>query len=894
MGAGCARGTTNSMDLDDAPGDSALPAKAEADLRRTEPLPDDAVAERLSDMRDDAADPTMRLTRMVAKARIANVLFASDRRVDIGRYHLLERAGHGGMGVVWSAWDPELERRVAIKLVRATVKSARDQMQREGQALAKLSHPNVVPVFDVGVIDDQVYLVMEWVRGPTLRELCRGEHSPREIMQVYLQVCAGLGAAHRAGVVHRDFKPENAICGEDGRVRLLDFGLAVQEATASSTAGTPRYMAPEQTSGGVVNAAADQYAFCVALREALFGNGTRSIPRWLAAILDRGSAVNPAARFPTMDALGAALRRDNMRRWRRRSAAFVAVAGAAVAFAVGRARSKEPAAARCGDAASHISAIWSPSARQIVAAHMRSLGEFGAHEVEPLLVEFAGYGTALATARTSACVDYNRGELPPILYEHRLRCLSRADASFSAAVEVVASVSADHLSDALIAVRSLPSPAGCATQDLVAVAPPPQALAAKVSAIGAEVERARVLALAASPNAVEVAHAASDAAQATGYTPLFARAAMVQGWALATVEPHSAKQLLDRAFHAALKVGDDVLAVEAYARARFVASSDGELQPADREQTLVEDLAIRIADPGRFARALLYNNLGTGRIVANDLAGARAWLGQALATWHPPLGDRAHDIELGAVLQNLALVEEDPARRVELSQRAVDSRQSQLGPDHPATISARIQLAWFTPDPAASARAFAQTCGAIAAWHPQLRAECSYDQGWLAITRGDRSVAVTAMTTARTSDDPPQAQIAAAYLDTVSADRARIAAAQKAMRNLARELAVQADWWNHRDAADAWVIVALGNSALGNASASTRAWQDAVAELRDLPVLQRRRAWIHATLARQLAATQSKQSRHHAEAAIAGYRNTGGYEAEIAELQRLLKIQRTE
>src|SRR3954462_9366215 len=108
------------------------------------------------------------LARAGARTRIGNKLFAQSERVQLGRYHLLEMVGAGGMGVVWGAWDPELERRVAIKLVKATMKAARDRIQLEGQALAKLSHPNVVTVYDVGVVDEQVYIVMEWVRGQNL------------------------------------------------------------------------------------------------------------------------------------------------------------------------------------------------------------------------------------------------------------------------------------------------------------------------------------------------------------------------------------------------------------------------------------------------------------------------------------------------------------------------------------------------------------------------------------------------------------------------------------------------------------------------------------------------------------------------------------------------------
>lgn len=863
------------MAIDDTPGE--------------QPPPQDSIAERLSDVPGTPDDVANRLARSVAKARIANALFASERQVDIGRYRLLERAGWGGMGVVWSAWDPELERRVAIKLVRARVKTAREQIQREGQALAKLSHPNVVSIFDVGVIDDQVYLVMEWVRGATLRELCRGDHSTREIVHVYRQVCAGLAAAHRAGVIHRDFKPENAIRGEDGRVRVLDFGLAVGEAVAGSSAGTPRYMAPEQAAGLVVTAAADQYACCTALREALVGGRVGSIPRWLQAIVSRGTSQHPSDRFPTMEALAAALEDNPARRWRRRGAVSATAAGVALAFAIGRARSTEPPGARCDAAGQHISAIWNPNARQGVSDHLRSLGAFGAHEAARLVGELTAYGSAWASARTEACLAYNRGQLPPVLYEQRLRCLGRSEAAFTAAIEVATEVQADKLSSALIGARSLPSPAGCAGEDVVAVAPPPQAVAAKVTEIAAAVERARVLTLAASPRAVGAANSAAQAAQATGYAPLLARSMMVQGWARMRADRDSAQELLDRAFHVALRAGDDVLAVEAYARAWYVAARTSDFQPSEPERALVEDLATRTGDSGRFVRALFYNNLATARLATSDRAGARDLLRQALIAWRPPLEDRAHDIELNSVLRNLALVEDEPARRLELCRRAIDSLEVRLGPEHPDTIDARIQLALLTTNPNAAARAFARTCAAIPAWQPQLKAECSYGEAWLALDRGDEPRALAAMTVAHAgSGDSPQRAIAGGYLDIASGDRVRILTARDALRHLgARLMAADKGWWDHATAADAWIMVALADDAVGQGAASTQSWQIALSLLGDHAVLERRKARAHVTLAKRWIQSRPMEAHRHALAALLWYRKAGGYETEIVELTHL-------
>ena len=195
----------------------------------------------------------------------------------VGRYVVLEQIGQGGMGIVCSGYDPRLQRTVAIKLLRPSLtdSEAATRLLREAQALACLSHPNVVAVFECGALADRegTYLVMEMVEGETLRRWStRAPRSTEEIVAAYLQAARGLSAAHAAGLVHRDFKPDNVLMGSDGRVRVTDFGLARTTAststltgdrdpTASDFAGTPSYMAPEQASGGSVGPAADQYAF---------------------------------------------------------------------------------------------------------------------------------------------------------------------------------------------------------------------------------------------------------------------------------------------------------------------------------------------------------------------------------------------------------------------------------------------------------------------------------------------------------------------------------------------------------------------------------------------------------------------------------------------------------
>jgi serine/threonine protein kinase len=269
----------------------------------------------------------------------------------VGRYLVLSTLGTGGMGVVFSAYDPQLDRKVALKLLRAglgvTTKEARTRLRREAQAIAQLSHPNVVGVYDVGETEDgDLYIAMEFVEGDTLTTWLRTwPRTWREIVDVFLQAARGLLAAHSVGLLHRDFKPDNVLVGGDGRVRVTDFGLARSvlapddavrpkaEMTALNLAltatgtvlGTPRYMPPEQLSSPEIDARSDQFSFCVALYEALYGvhplpggtsvsmlerndkaapppEGTK-VPAFIGRAVLRGLEADRSKRFPTMGAL---------------------------------------------------------------------------------------------------------------------------------------------------------------------------------------------------------------------------------------------------------------------------------------------------------------------------------------------------------------------------------------------------------------------------------------------------------------------------------------------------------------------------------------------------------------------------------------------------------------
>jgi predicted Ser/Thr protein kinase/tetratricopeptide (TPR) repeat protein len=294
----------------------------------------------------------------------------------VGRFRIVSQLGKGGMGVVYAAEDPELDRKVALKLVRPRQRGSRvrlqARLQREARALGRLTHPNVVRVYDVGSDGDELFVAMEMVDGPTLLEWqSERERSLDELLAVYLQAAAGLAAAHDALLVHRDFKPENVFVTSNGRVLVGDFGLANLEDAVATTAdddsgtsssglteagtllGTLGYMAPEQLRGELVDARADQFAFCVALWEAItgerpfVGNNTEAllaaidagklrlaerVPRRLRTVLRRGLSYHRDARFAELRELTAAIESAGDRRpyWGIGLAASAAVVAAAL------------------------------------------------------------------------------------------------------------------------------------------------------------------------------------------------------------------------------------------------------------------------------------------------------------------------------------------------------------------------------------------------------------------------------------------------------------------------------------------------------------------------------------------------------------------------------------
>lgn len=522
----------------------------------------------------------------------------------VGRYVIAEIIGRGGMGMVYAAHDPELDRKVALKVVlpyagvdKATVQT---RLVREARALARLSHPHVVSIHDVGTFGSRVWLAMELVIGKTLRAW--SAERPRrwsETLGVLLDAARGIVAAHTAGLVHRDLKPENVMIGGDGRVRVMDFGLAhatlcppeatitvdtctstvlpSQPRTVSGTLlGTPGYMAPEQWQRRDARAAADQFSWAVMAWELLYGerpfpgatlldladnvvSGRRrappagsDVPRWLRGALERALHPDPARRWPTMASLVAALE-PIKGSWRR-----IALLAATATILVGAAvmQGRDPTSA-CRLDRTTLTGVWDDTRRAALHAHgddanWRSIASRLDH-----------YADTLLGGQMDACVAHARREDSDLLFERRRSCLTHRRSALQGVASGLTDGAPASLERAWSAVEKLPAVEMCANREamLRAVMPPDAEIQAAVAAV-----ESRLHALgagdAAEPAAARTALQELEAeAREIGYQPLVA-ALLVQRANLEWLaeEPAMVCEHLLSAYTLAEAAGDDATA----------------------------------------------------------------------------------------------------------------------------------------------------------------------------------------------------------------------------------------------------------------------------------------------------------------------------------------------
>jgi tetratricopeptide (TPR) repeat protein/predicted Ser/Thr protein kinase len=689
---------------------------------------------------------------VLARARIESALFGVPSSV--ARFHVLERLGKGGMGIVYAAYDPELDRGVALKMIHVPA-NARELALAEGKALAKLSHPNVVPVFDVGVVEDQVYIVMELVRGQILADWTRGQ-SVRAIVDAYRQAGAALAAAHDAGLVHRDFKPANAIVGNDGRLRVVDFGLACEAATRPNAAGTPRYMAPEQRDGEVTPAA-DQYSFCVALGDALAADA----PRWVADVVARGRSLDPADRFASMHELLRALGRDPARVWKWRLGLGAVAVALGMAFFVGHSRAND--AERCAGGAAELAAAWPERDREAQLARIGIMGTYGSELAYAVRQSVQAHAKSWVAGHRDACMAHRRGESSAALLDRRMVCLDRSRAALTAVADIVAHAEGRTLSEVAHAVSALPEPQACAALAVLNsdVDPPPQAAAAEVARLRRDLDRARVLVAAGRTTAArDLARQAATRLAAIPYGPLLAEAQLVEGHATLRTDPPAAIVAFDRALATALAHRRDAIAIEAWARRAWIIGTQvGDPATALGALDVMEALATRTPD-ATFARALLYNNAGSIELVRERRTEARAMFERALRHAEAVRGPGA--VELAAIHRNLSLVTPDErARDTELALYR-DTLARLLGPHHPDVLLMQYMRATTSlARPVEAMAVLATTCEEMKR-HDALAAtmaSCLLELATLRDELGDRAAAITTLAQASGYPHPEQPEI---------------------------------------------------------------------------------------------------------------------------------------
>ncbi len=480
-----------------------------------------------------SAEPTLPITTE------GPALDPSWRGTTIGRYLVLSRLGAGGVGEVFEAYDPQLDRRVALKLLRrnpdgppGTAAGEQDwrTLLREAQALARLSDPHVVVVHDVGVFEGRTFLAMELVDGVDLELWLRRERADwRTILRVLLDAGAGLAAAHGAGVVHRDFKPANVLVGRDGRIKVGDFGLArhrdeelgtrprsredavptKSDATNTQTSiapGTPFYMAPELFAGDEASVRTDVYAYCVALYEALAGHRphqgettaallaakqaplapirARGIPRGVSAAIETGLAVDPAARWPDMATLLAALRRASApRRWR----ATLAIATATLAVASwGFVRVQD---VKCDGGQRHLASTWNAGRKDAILSRGQTSDRAFALAVASDVVRAADdVAQRWSHVHLELCERSRHEEQSNAALDARMACLEETRLELGAVLDAIDAGADSGFERASLALRSVQPPEPCASLLPGELPPTEPELRARLAEAHAELE----------------------------------------------------------------------------------------------------------------------------------------------------------------------------------------------------------------------------------------------------------------------------------------------------------------------------------------------------------------------------------------------------------------------
>lgn len=418
----------------------------------------------------------------------------------VGRFVIIEWLGAGGMGVVYKAFDPDLDRNIALKVLHEEEGHSSDALLREAKLAAQVASTRVVAIYDVGVDRGRIFLAMELVQGATLSEWCRPDIPLDSVLAVVVEAGEGLAAAHRAGIVHGDFKPANVLVG-DGHAKVTDFGLGggTDASEASRTGGTPRYMGPDQATANGPSALADQFSFAVTAWEVLTGShpflgegeagpltparrirgeeSARSIPRRIRKVLERALAFDPTERFSDMDALLAALRP------RRRRTVWLSVAFASLLAVVAFARSELTRSSDpCAGMTAHLRGIWDASQKETVRQRLLETKlPFAApawSAVEQSLDEFTA---RWLEQRSEICrMTSVRKEQSEAVLDARMGCLDDELRQVRFEITVASHIEPKELAPLVASLSQLPRPERCRNVTTDGRFKPPDAKAAEL------------------------------------------------------------------------------------------------------------------------------------------------------------------------------------------------------------------------------------------------------------------------------------------------------------------------------------------------------------------------------------------------------------------------------
>ena len=600
----------------------------------------------------------------------------------IGRFKVIRELGRGGTGIVYIAYDVELDRKIAVKLLNnerpdERTGSANARLLREAQSMARVSHPNIAAVHEVGMFCGQIYVAMEFVNGKTLASWLHGNRtlSWEQILSVFRQAAVGLAAAHDAGLVHRDFKPANAILGEDDRLRVLDFGLARADATpgglhaldrtdegnalesspatsiddakldlsltvTGTVLGTPAYMSPEQFLGQRIDAKSDQFSFCVALYEALyrerpFDGDTLSslmaavlagkvrdtptsarVPRWLRAVVLRGLRNDPEQRWPSMHALHKALTPEH----RHRGSVFAALGLGALITGVATSWLGTAGAAQvCSGAEDQLTGVWDAARSEQVEAAMLATQAPGAEETFDNAQErLDAYADAWIAAHADACEATNvRKEQSHELMAQRMTCLAERRHALSATVTMLAAADKQVAENAVEMVAGLPAVDRCNDPLYVAeqIKPPDDPnIKRRVDGARAMLTEASVREHAGKySTALDLVEQAAEAVKDIDYAPLSAEISLERGVLLEMNSRYAdARPVLEEAYFTALAAGHTRVAIDA--AVALVLVTGRRLGTPDVMQTWARhaDALIHRSGDDEIQRARLDTNLGKG------------------------------------------------------------------------------------------------------------------------------------------------------------------------------------------------------------------------------------------------------------------------------------------